>query len=143
VSYVPASLRQTVWERASGCCEYCLVPDQAFIFPHEVDHIDATQHGGSTVTENLAVACFDCNRHKGTNLASLDPETGQRVFLFHPRHDKWSEHFRLVGARIIGFTAAGRATVSLLQLNLPDRILVRTQLQRANRYPRSAQQACD
>ena len=47
------------------------------IVPHQPDHIVAVQHGGETVSENLALACCDCNLLKGPNLASVDPVTGQ------------------------------------------------------------------
>jgi hypothetical protein len=103
--------------------------------PHEPDHIVAEQHGGKTSRENLAFACYHCNRYKGTNLASIDPESGQPAFLFQPRRDKWSDHFRIEGARIVPVTATGRATAVLLRLNDPDRIESRQLLGLAGRYP--------
>jgi hypothetical protein len=60
--------------------------------------------------ENLALACFDCNRQKGPNISSVDPDTQEVVQLFNPRRDAWSDHFSLNGARIVGVTPAGRAT---------------------------------
>src|SRR5262245_35673880 len=53
--------------------------------------IDATIHPREA--SNLALACFDCNRYKGSDLASLDPETGSLTPLFNPRLDDWSTHF--------------------------------------------------
>ena len=103
--------------------------------PHQPDHIVAVQHRGPTTIENLALACCDCNLAKGPNLSSVDPESGRLVPLFHPRQDHWVEHFRLEAGRIVGTTAAGRATALLLQLNAPDRIRQRQQLQRAGRIP--------
>ena len=132
---VSAALRMAVAQRARGCCEYCLVPDNRVFFPHEPDHIVAGQHGGSTVLENLALACMQCNRAKGANIASVDPATGEPVFLFHPRRDGWTEHFRLDGARVAGLTAAGRATARLLKFDDPERIELRSTLQRAGHYP--------
>ncbi len=35
-------------------------------------------------TPNLALACPYCNRYKGTDLGSLDPETGQLTPFFNP-----------------------------------------------------------
>jgi len=134
VSQVPDALRETVRQRAGSCCEYCLIPE-AFVSLHEPDHIIAVQHHGATSLENLALACFDCNRQKGPNISSVDPNTGQVVQLFHPRHDNWTVHFHLDGARIMGRTPTGRATVELLQLNSPPRVRVRKELQRAGRYP--------
>ena len=103
--------------------------------PHEPDHVTATQHGGQTTFENLAFACYHCNRCKGTNLASIDPDTGQAVLLFHPRRDNWPDHFRVEDARIVALTAAGRATAALLKLNAADRLESRQLLVRAGRYP--------
>ena len=75
--------------------------------------------------DNLALACHRCNLHKGTNLSSVDPKTGAVVPLFHPRRDDWNEHFTLEGARIVGETPTGRATVLLLHFNVRRRIELR------------------
>jgi hypothetical protein len=72
---------------------------------------------GSDDPENLALACQECNLHKGPNLTGIDPETGDIVPLFHPRRDSWTEHFAFRGAVIIGLTPAGRATVNVLAMN--------------------------
>jgi HNH endonuclease len=42
-------------------------------YPHEADHVIAEKHGGATSADNLAWACFYCNRFKGSDLASVDP----------------------------------------------------------------------
>jgi hypothetical protein len=34
---------------------------------------------------------------KGSDIASLDPLTGELVPLFNPRRDSWPDHFRLDG----------------------------------------------
>ena len=103
--------------------------------PHEPDHIIAEQHGGLTAAENLAYACFHCNRHKGANLASINPESGQPVFLFQPRKDTWADPFQVDGALIAGLTAVGRTTSSLLKFNAPERLESRRLLVLAGRYP--------
>lgn len=136
VTRVPAPLRDSVRSGADGRCEYCLVHEDDLFEPHEPDHIIAEQHGGKTTAENLAFACWDCNRRKGPNIASVDPESGEVVRLFHPRLQKWSEHFRLDGFRIIPLTPIGRATISLLRLNSPERLSVREMLYQIERYPR-------
>ena len=127
-SYVPSSLRQQVYERARGCCEYCRIPETAVFAPHEIDHIIAQKHGGPTEADNLALSCSLCNKRKGSDLASLDPETGELIPLFHPRKDRWSDHFRLDEARFEPLTAKGRVTVRLLQLNHPNRVRERALL---------------
>lgn len=123
--YIPAPLRRIVRERARECCEYCLTPGSVVLVPHEVDHVIAQKHGGATVEDNLALSCFRCNRHKGSDLASVDPQSGDTVLLYHPRRDQWREHFRLAGAFILPLTATGRATARLLQFNQEDRVLER------------------
>ena len=88
--FVPAPLRRANWERANGRCEYCGLNAEDAIVPHQPDHIIAVQHGGETLLENLALSCCDCNLLKGPNLASVDPVTDQKAFLFNPRKDAWS-----------------------------------------------------
>ncbi len=124
-----------VRQRAAGRCEYCLVHEDDPLLPHEPDHIIAEQHGGATEADNLAYACFQCNRAKGPNIASLDSETGDIVPLFHPRRERWDRHFRLDGVRILPLTPTGRATVALLHFNSPERLQVRLTLQAVGRYP--------
>ncbi len=94
-----AALEALVWRRARGVCEYCYVPHGLDLLPFQIDHIIARVHGGATSWDNLALACFTCNNHKGTNLAGRDPVTGRIVRLFHPRRHAWKRHFRCEGAR--------------------------------------------
>src|SRR5947209_2175189 len=122
LKYVPVPLRRLVRARAMDCCEYCLIPEQLTLAVHWVDHIVAEKHGGQTEEGNLALSCVLCNQHKGSDLTSIDPQTAQITPLFHPRRDRWLDHFRLLGARIEPLTPTGRVTVRLLQLNHPDRI---------------------
>jgi 5-methylcytosine-specific restriction endonuclease McrA len=121
-TYIPAALRRQVDERARSCCEYCLIPAIASFAPHEIDHIIAEKHGGRTELENLALSCTLCNKHKGSDLASIDPDTEKISPLYHPRQDSWREHFRLIGAEFVPLTSIGRVTIRLLQLNRRDRV---------------------
>ena len=116
------SLRQSVLERARGCCEYCQLPRQFTTLPHQLDHIIAQKHGGATTSENLCLACYFCNGYKGPNIAGIDRETGQLCHLFHPRRDAWEEHFHWDGPILVGTTPLGRATVAVLRINLPERV---------------------
>ena len=131
---VSASMRRAVIERAHACCEYCGMPDTETLVPHEPDHVVAMQHGGQTALENLAYACFQCNRRKGPNVASLDPQTGLVTPLFHPRTDRWDHHFHLSGALIEPRTPIGRATAFLLRLNDAARVTTRANLLDRGRY---------
>lgn len=82
-TYVPALLRRRVQQRAAGNCEYCLLSEDDAYFSHEPDHIIAEKHGGETSYENVTWACFDCNRFKGSDIASRDPLSGDLVSLFN------------------------------------------------------------
>ncbi|MBX9792650.1 MAG: HNH endonuclease [Pirellulales bacterium] len=93
----------------------------------EIDHIVAIQHGGATSEENLALACFACNRHKGPNVAGID-SAGEIVRLFNPRVDRWNDHFRWNGAELVGLSAIGRVTVQVLAMNLDYRVALRRNL---------------
>ncbi|OQW86515.1 MAG: restriction endonuclease [Thiotrichaceae bacterium IS1] len=78
-TYIPVELRRLVYERARGCCEYCLIPETVVLVSHQIDHIIAEKHGGLTEADNLALSCAVCNKHKGSDLASIDPDTNQIV----------------------------------------------------------------
>ena len=74
------------------------------------------------------MACFSCNLRKGSNIAGLDPETGELTPLFNPRTDGWSDHFAWDGVLLRGETAIGRATVMVLDINHVDSVTVREAL---------------
>ncbi len=109
------ALQELVWRRAGNRCEYCRVPQSRDRLPFEIDHIIAENHEGQTKGSNLCLCCFACNRHKGPNIAGIDPKTRKIVPLFNPRRHKWSRHFRWDGAVLKGITPAGRATVPRAQ----------------------------
>ena len=132
---VSAELRQLVFSRAEGRCEYCLLPQAAGVYRHEPDHIVPRQHGGETTADNLALACIHCNRYKGPNIGSLDPETGDLVPFYNPRTQVWQDHFRLDGPVIRPLTPEGRVTVKILRLNDVIRIQERELLIEIGLYP--------
>lgn len=132
-----ATLENRVRQRAGGCCEYCQLPEKCASTPFEVDHIVAEQHGGSTTLSNLAWACFGCNRSKGPNLGGIDSKTGKKVWLFHPRRQKWRRHFRWDGSLLIGRSPVGRVTIAVLGINLPQRIARRAALMDEDIFPSS------
>ena len=135
MSYIPEALRQQVIERAQGRCEYCFIHQQDSLYTHEVDHIIPEKHRGATSADNLCLACLDCNRHKGSDFASFDPESEAIALLFNPREQEWQDHFHLEGARIVPRTAEGRVTVFVLKLNDELRLRARQALIEAGRYP--------
>lgn len=99
-----------------------------------MDHIISRKHGGTDDDANLAVACFHCNRRKGSDLGSLD-SLGQLVRFFNPRTDTWREHFRLNDTRIVPLTAIGSVTERIFGFNDIGRIAERWHLLRLGRYP--------
>jgi hypothetical protein len=127
---IEPALREFVRLRAAGFCEYCRISEKFTLVEHEIDHVIAVKHGGQTNAENLALCCTVCNRFKGTDVASIDPETGQLTPLFHPRLDAWDDHYELRNGEIVGMTARGRVTVRLLRMNRLMRIKERQLLQR-------------
>lgn len=114
-------LRQLVWNRAAGICEYCRVPQTFDPLPFGIDHIRPQYHHGLSIAENLCLCCFQCNTFKAVNIAGYDPETDQLSELFHPRRANWAEHFEFRGGMIFGTSIAGRTTTDVLRFNLPER----------------------
>src|SRR3954471_4636724 len=84
-----ADLRHQITERAHGCCEYCWSQARYATQSFSVEHIFARARGGTTVLDNLALACQGCNNHKYDKTEAPDPASGQRVPLYHPRRDQW------------------------------------------------------
>lgn len=132
---INAGLRRLVESRAGFVCEYCLIHANDTYAGCQVDHVISEKHGGPTVLANLALACSFCNRHKGSDVGSIDKATGKFVRLFNPRTDEWDDHFQLVGVRFAWKTARGEATVRLLKVNHPLRIEERRILKRQGKYP--------
>jgi len=62
------------------------------------------------------------------NLTGLDPHTGKLTPLFHPRRDRWLDHFAFDGPRIAGLSAVGRATVQVLDVNDARRLELRAEI---------------
>ena len=84
----------------------------------------------------MAYACFRCNAWKGTDIGSIDARTGRMIPLFHPRRDRWSDHFELRGFVIEPLTIQGEVTARLLKLNLDRRVAERQLLAAVGRFPR-------
>jgi HNH endonuclease len=124
-----ADFIRRVWQRAAERCEYCQLPAAFHSAPFQIDHIIARQHGGEGELENLALACIHCNRFKGPNVAGIDPDSGEIVRLFHPRRDRWAEHFVWDGPELKALTRIGQATILVLLINDPEVVAVRKQLQ--------------
>ena len=118
--------RAFVRQRAANRCEYChLHQDDSPLAAQHIEHIRPRKHGGSDDESNLCLACIDCNLHKGPNLTGIDPLTGVVTELFHPRRQRWEDHFALDRIYIIGRTAIGRTTIQVLGMNSDDQLSLR------------------
>jgi 5-methylcytosine-specific restriction endonuclease McrA len=135
--YISPSLRRMVGDRANHCCEYCLIPEALSLASHHVDHIIAEKHGGHTTPDNLALSCSLCNQAKGSDIASIDPNTGETVRLYNPRKDTWTKHFTLevTSGLIQPQTAIGRVTAQLLRINRLENLPVRQLLAKTGHIP--------
>ena len=108
-------------------CEYCHLDqsDSPLAVLH-IEHVIPKTHGGSDDLDNLALACIDCNLHKGPNLTGIDPETGAVTELFHPRQHDWADHFAWDGIYLVSSTAIGRTTIRVLNMNSEDQLALRS-----------------
>jgi len=116
---IPADIQRLVRHRANQLCEYCHTSERWQYVRFTIDHVIPFAQGGADDPDNLALACFHCNRRKADRLTAVDPDTGEEATLFNPRRDVWNEHFvwSADGYRVIGLTPCGRATVMVLALN--------------------------
>jgi hypothetical protein len=128
-------LERQVRSRAGDRCEYCHLPQSISLIRHPIDHVIAQQHHGRTTPENLALSCAFCNRHKGPNIAGVDPDTAAVIPLYNPRNQVWDEHFVWNGVILIGRTPTGRATVDVLAINEPSNLRLRVQLAEEGIFP--------
>jgi len=121
-----STTRDSTRQRAGDRCEYCRLPQSATpLLGFHIEHIVARQHGGNDDLSNLALACDRCNAYKGPNLTSIDEGSGDVTPLFHPRTDRWDEHFAIEDGFITGLTPTGKATVRLLNMNANRRVQLR------------------
>jgi len=67
--------RFEVFKRDGFICQYCGAHPPSAIL--EVDHIHPVADGGSNDIDNLATACFDCNRGKSDRHLSDIPQSLQ------------------------------------------------------------------
>ncbi|MEL7356833.1 MAG: HNH endonuclease [Cyanobacteria bacterium J06560_6] len=125
--YISAELRTRIRQQAGDRCGYCLSLQKYVWGTLEIEHIILKATGGSSREENLWMACRPCNSHKADRTHGTDPLTDKTVALYHPRQQRWAEHFAWSdeGTHIIGLTPCGRATVKALQLNNPFAVAIR------------------
>jgi hypothetical protein len=135
MSDIPAHLQRLVAQRAGGRCEYCGLSQEGQEARFHVDHAVPVTRGGTTIEENLALACVSCSLRKAAKQHALDPKTGAQAILFNPRIHSWAEHFRWDGVHILGLTPIGRATVEALKMNRPLILAIRREEMLRSRHP--------
>lgn len=136
-TYIPIAIQRAIIELSKDYCEYCLIPAAFATDFYNFDHITPISKNGLSELKNLARSCSICNGHKHDKMTYIDPLTQQFCRLYHPRQDKWADHFQwsLDDLRIIGKTAIGHTTIALLQLNRSNTINLRKLLKMAGLHP--------
>lgn len=87
-----AATRAAVRDRAGDHCEYCLRSQiDSPLIALQIEHILPRKHGGNDDQDNLALACAECNLHKGSNLTGIDPTSNQITPCQFPRPTLMSE----------------------------------------------------
>lgn len=117
--HVSAAVWRLVERRAAERCEYCHAPQLLANSPFHIEHIVPSSHGGTDDPENLALGCNACNLAKGSRIDAPDPAGTGRISIFHPRRDRWDEHFAWAedDITLVGRTPSGAATVIALNMN--------------------------
>ena len=136
-SRINDQLRQAVTARASGCCEYCRSPLKYSPDPFAIEHIIPLSLGGATQLENLALSCLGCNGYKYNKVNAIDPSSGLVAPLFHPRKQRWNEHFvwNEDCTHVMGMSPTGRATIEALRLNRINLVNLRRILFETGEHP--------
>ncbi len=119
MAVVSEAIRARVVTQSGGVCEYCRYPEEFNSGRFAVDHILPRVRGGADDLNNLALSCRSCNERKQDATEAQDPLTEDIVPLFHPRRERWEDHFAWSSdfRFIIGLTPTGRATIFRLQTN--------------------------
>lgn len=132
---VPEPLAARVRRRARGGCEYCRMSQSLQGATFHVEHIVPRSRGGITADENLALACPGCNLRKADRISAIDPSTDSEVPLFHPRRDRWDDHFTWNGSCLVGKSGIGRATLVALEMNHARRLRIREAERQFSLFP--------
>lgn len=135
--HIAAELRRLIRDQANETCEYCRSQEDFSPQRFSVEHIKPLSAGGRPAQENLALSCQGCNGHKYTKQEAADPVTGDIVPLFHPRRQRWRDHFAWSADAllIVGLTPVGRATVDALRMNRVELVNLREVLYAAQKHP--------
>lgn len=130
-------LREYVRERADFLCEYCHTGERWQLVQFTIDHVVPVADGGSDGFDNLALACFHCNRKKSDKQTVVDPNIKENIPPFNPRSMVWKNHFRWSddSLKIVPTSKSGKVTLELLQLNRPRILQIRQDDTLVHRHP--------
>lgn len=120
-----SEITREVERRARGRCEYCQMHQSLQGATFHVEHIVPRSQGGTSQLDNLVWACPSCNLHKANRTDVAVPGYAEKTPLFHPRQDRWEDHFAWNGYLVVGVTSVGRVSIDNLQLNHERRIRIR------------------
>lgn len=136
-AHIPLATERIVRLRAQGQCEYCRCLSNFHSDPFAIEHILPEARGGTATEANLALSCPGSNSFNGRFLTGYDTVTEREQPLFHPRNQRWSDHFARSHntTEMIGVSATARATINRLRLNRPGLVNLRTALRRFGVHP--------
>lgn len=100
-----------------------------------VEHVVPRSAGGPDSVDNLAWACPSCNLHKADRVNVRVDDLGDAIPLFHPRLDRWEDHFEWNDYTIVPKTEVGQVTIATLKLNHERRIKIRQAEQLFELFP--------
>ncbi|MDY7013926.1 MAG: HNH endonuclease signature motif containing protein [Cyanobacteriota bacterium] len=134
---IPEEVKNQVRQRANFLCEYCHASEQWQYVAFTIEHIIPLTKNGSDTLDNLALACFHCNRKKSNKTTAIEPQSNTEVSLFNPRQERWNHHFiwSSDGLFIVGLTPIGKATITALALNRERVINIRAVDKTVGRHP--------
>ncbi len=134
---ISETIQNRVRQRANSLCEYCHASEKWQYVEFTIEHIIPLTKNGTDDIDNLALACFHCNRKKSDKITGTDTQSGVELPLFNPRKDSWNEHFvwSADGLSIVGLTPIGLATVTALVLNRERAIDIRAADKAIGRHP--------
>jgi hypothetical protein len=136
-SQISEAIQTKARTRAKELCEYCHAVERWQYVRFTIDHVIPLQRGGTNNLDNLALACFHCNRQKSANISGFDPVSTRETRLFNPRQDIWSENFvwDVDAITLVGLTDIGRATIAKLAMNRERVLLIREADREIGRHP--------
>ncbi|MUG93748.1 HNH endonuclease [Scytonema sp. UIC 10036] len=134
---IPKDIQTLVRQRANCLCKYCHTSEQWQYVEFTIEHIIPLDKNGLDAIDNLALACFHCNRKKSDKTTAIDSDSGAEVSLFNPRINNWNDHFIWSADKlyIIGLTVIGRVTIAALALNRERVISIRSADKLIGRHP--------